>query len=79
VTEYKLDPLLWFNAREVYVLPPHFVVAKTPLSTESKEWIMNKTSGRFCITRNTEPHFTDEYVPAFENSAEAVMYELTWS
>lgn len=74
MTEYQIDPVVWFGKRELKFFPNHFVPTGTPLSEESRTWLYTKTFGRYCIQ-----HFSGKDYPAFENPAEAVLYELTWS
>lgn len=70
----------WFSERELKVVPSHFVLAKTKLTTESHYWIVNKLQGRYAIVSSTmELSYTNELYPAFEDPKEAVFYELAWS
>jgi hypothetical protein len=84
MTEYQIDPVTWFSERELKHTPKHFVVSKTPLTNESKIWILNKLKGRFSVAL-TEDNSNDFLVfhsmgnPAFEDPKEAIIYELTWS
>lgn len=68
----------WFTNRELSVNPKHFTQARTPLTPESKAWILEKLHGRFsrCIPTN----FIDAVgmCPTFEDPKEAVFYELTF-
>lgn len=84
---YKLDPLVWFDARRVEFEPKHFVRAKTNITEESKKWIEKTLTGRYYIPNG---HNFDTnvllygfnptpFVPSFEDPSEAVFYELTWS
>lgn len=66
----------WFMDRELDFVPSHFVVSKTPLTEDSKLWILEKLIGRFSIV-GTEGFF-GSLSPAFEDPKEAVFYELTW-
>ncbi len=84
MSEHEINPQLWFGTRELTHTPIHFTVAKTKLSPESKLWILNKLSGRFSsvqsVDDSTEFFITgDTTYPAFEDPAEAVLYELYWS
>lgn len=82
--ENEINPQVWFGSRELDFTPKHFVLAKTKLSIESKTWILNKLSGRFSLVQYTDDS-TDFFItgdscfPAFEDPAEAVLYELYWS
>lgn len=82
--EHEINPQVWFSNRELAFTPKHFVLTKTKLSSESKNWILNKLSGRFSLVQylddSTEFVLTgDIWFPAFEDPAEAVLYELYWS
>lgn len=83
----EIDPVVWFSEREVInQTPKHFVKVNTPISTESKSWILNNLKGRFAIVHSDL--FKDDTFdivvaslygyPAFEDPKEAVLYELTW-
>jgi hypothetical protein len=83
-----IDPITWYGQREVDFTPVHFTVTNTPLTMESKLWILQNLSGRFSVISK---HDTDNIlystmalqildgVPAFEDPKEATMYELKWS
>jgi hypothetical protein len=82
--DYQLDPITWFSERELTYTPKHFVVSKTPLTNESKIWILTKLKGRFSVTYVDDS--VDDFLvfysmgnPAFEDPKEAIFYELTWS
>jgi|LakMenEpi03Aug12_release.lakeMendotaPanAssembly.Ray.scaffolds.fasta_scaffold2530083_1 hypothetical protein len=83
MTEYEIDPIQWFSQRELTFKPIHFYLTKTPVTTESKKWIVNKLKGRYCFV--SVPGFGEDTLfdldscPAFEDQGEAVLYELTWS
>lgn len=72
-----------FGNRELTLTPQHFVVATTPLSTESRNWILESTVGRFSIIIKQDSAYEDTAFkrdfPAFEDPKEAILYELTWS
>ena len=84
----------WFTDRELDYCPKHFVKSTTPITKESKLWILERLTGRFylqsnymkvphmnlnaSVGRTIYPNITDE-VPYFEDPAEATLYELTWS
>lgn len=86
-----LDPQTYFSERELCFKPKHFTIAKTPITTESKNWIYDKLKGRFCLVEieliiassqeNLGYDFDSlmDMYPAFEDPAEATFYELTWS
>lgn len=79
-----LNLYTYFGNRELPFTPGHFVVASTPFTPESKNWVIESLTGRFSIVLGPDPAFEDfityerDY-PAFEDSKEAVFYELTWS
>ena len=72
--------------REVKNFPRHFVVTKTPITQESKQWILETLQGRFCIVSSLEVDESPKMmlgfpieIPAFEDPQEATFYELKWS
>jgi hypothetical protein len=83
MNEYEIDPLQWFSNRELPFKPCHFYITKTPVTSESKKWILNKLRGRYCFVGisgfEEDVLFDINTYPAFEDQAEAVLYELTWS
>ena len=81
--EFQLDPITWFSDRELHYTPKHFVVTSHPCTSESKQWVLDKLSGRFSVTypvvsSNIIKLVTPSCV-AFEDPQEAVFYELKWS
>ncbi len=71
----------WFSERELNFCPKHFVMASTPVTEESKQWILERLTGRFYLQihgANAYTYVKDE-IPYFEDPAEATLYELTWS
>jgi len=78
----ELNPIAWFGTRELSVVPRHFVKANTPRTDESYQWVLTKLNGRFCISNDmkTSGALLDlsQYF-YFEDSAEAMLYELRWS
>ena len=81
--EFQLDPITWFSERELTHTPKHFVVTSKPCTPESKQWVLDKLSGRFSITYPTISTSIIELITpsciAFEDTQEAVFYELKWS
>ena len=82
MTDYTVDPIIWFSNRHVEYPPPHFVMATTMLTEDSKQWVLNKLRGRFAVTTNTSDFFA--FVETlgsiyFEDPSEATLYELRWS
>ena len=72
----------WFTDRELNYIPKHFVMANTTLTTESREWVLEKLSGRFATVSHPFDYNTNNFPNvriAFENPKEAVFFELTWS
>ena len=82
--DYQLDPITWFSERELTYTPKHFVVTSQPCTDESKQWVLDTLSGRFCVTYPTSNNnnLIELLTPsciAFEDPQEAVFYELKWS
>lgn len=81
--EYQLDPITWFSDRELHYTPKHFIVTSHPCTVESKQWVLDKLSGRFSVTYPTISTSIIELITpsciAFEDPQEAVFYELRWS
>ena len=84
MSDYQVNVYTWHMEREVKNFPRHFVVTKTPITQESKQWILESLTGRFCIVSSLEIEdkmllgFPVE-IPAFEDPKEATFYELKWS
>lgn len=68
----------WFSDRELPFTPEHFVRTTTPITEESKAWILEKLIGRFSFEGSTLSFLSAGLMPAFEDPKEAVFYELTW-
>ena len=85
MTDYAIDPYIWFGSRQLDYHPKHFVLSNTSLTMESKQWVLDNIKGRFCIVHTTRsPHsvFLIDYTLgniAFENPKDAMFYELKWS
>jgi len=89
VSKISLNVCTWQMERELNYLPSHFVVSKTPITHESKQWILESLNGRFCVVSSNEiEYFTSSLnlnmlmptiYPAFEDPQEAVFYELKFS
>ena len=81
--DYKLNPITWFSERELTYTPKHFVVTSYPCTSESKQWVLDKLSGRFSVTYPIVSSSILELMSpsciAFEDPQEAVFYELKWS
>lgn len=81
MTEYKIDPCIWFGKRQVDFCPKHFISASTPLTMDSKQWVLDNLKGRFCIIQTSQLFLVEYYLGniAFENPTDATFYELKWS
>lgn len=81
MTEYDIDPYIWFATREVDFLPKHFILSTTPLTMDSKQWVLDKLKGRFCVVQTNSLFLVEYYLGniAFEDPSEATFYELKWS
>jgi hypothetical protein len=83
VIDYKLDPITWFTDRELSYTPKHFTVTSHPCTSESKQWVLDKLSGRFSVTYPIVSNNILELISpsciAFEDPQEAIFYELKWS
>ena len=81
--DYKLDPITWFTDRELSYTPKHFIVTSHPCTSESKQWVLDKLSGRFSVTYPIVSNNILELISpsciAFEDPQEAIFYELKWS
>ena len=81
--EFQLDPITWFSDRELSYTPKHFIVTSHPCTIESKQWVLDKLSGRFSVTYPTISTSIIELITpsciAFEDPQEATFYELKWS
>lgn len=79
--KYEINLFTWFQRRELDFCPKHFVTTKTPITPESKIWIEEKLTGRYSyiLFEHQLGLDFDQAYPAFEDSKEAVLYELTWS
>jgi len=88
-----VNPIIWFANREVSLVPKHFVKCSTPVNETSKQWILNKTQGRYAFSDvQSDLGSADDDLTAifllynepkqlvhFENSEDALMYNLLWS
>jgi hypothetical protein len=91
MNDLNIDPFFWFSERQLEIAPPHFTLAKTPLTEKSKLWVINNLKGRYSIVYPTADPFTNGIAilvhtidslygsVAFEDPKEAILYELTWS
>lgn len=79
MTEHIIDIVAWHTERCMSFKPIHFILASTPITTDSQLWIYNKLKGRFCLVSSKNDDWNLSFVPAFEDPQEAILYELTWS
>ena len=82
MTDYEIDPVVWFAERQLDYPPVHFVTVHTPLTEESRQWVLNKLHGRFAVTMDTTDFlFNLESLGciSFEDPKEATLFELKWS
>jgi hypothetical protein len=80
--EYKVDPIVWFAERQLDYPPVHFVTSTTPLTEESKQWVLNKLRGRFSIIEAYDFLLITNGsmgTISFEDPKEAMLFELKWS
>jgi hypothetical protein len=79
--DYEIDPYIWFGKREVAFYPKHFVLSNTPLTMNSKQWVLDNIKGRFCIVAVSQIFLVEYNLGniAFENPKDAMFYELKWS
>jgi hypothetical protein len=73
------EVLQWHVTRELNYKPKHFTVTNTPITKESLLWIAHKLVGRYHLMTDLSSDSTLVKKPAFEDHAEAMLYELTWS
>lgn len=85
MTDITINVDTWNKQRELPFCPKHFVTTNTPLTEQSKLWVLEKLHGRYHITgkrRNLfsqQSIFDDDVFISFEDPQEATFYELTWS
>lgn len=80
----NINPQLWYSDRELDYVPPHFTKCNAPITNESLIWIHTRLSGRFVIVVNPRSNMhtfvlENTKIVYFEDSAEAMLYELRWS
>jgi len=73
------EALQWHLDRELLYKPKHFVVASTPVTKDSLIWIAHNLVGRYHLITDMGNDHSLVRKPAFEDPAEAMLYELTWS
>jgi hypothetical protein len=84
--EYSIDPVIWFAERQLTFPLKHFTPTHSPVTVESREWILNHVHGRFSIASSASlgipnPNWDIDYYEYafFEDSQDALFYELKWS
>jgi hypothetical protein len=84
----KFDPSLWFTNRIVKFIPKHFVKTNAPITSQSTYWVESKLCGRYAIGKSMVAMAAHPYGEMlqhlvlsfyFEDSKEAMLYELMWS
>jgi len=75
---HKINLYTWYQQRQLDYCPIHFVATNTPLTSESKMWVLERLQGRFFLPQILSLQ-SNEAPPYFEDPEEAVLYELTWS
>jgi hypothetical protein len=76
-----INPIIWFAERELDFVPRHFIKCPTPLNFQSKQWVQNKTNGRYAFVPLDRSGMltTIELCVCFEDQKDATMYELLWA
>ena len=82
--DYQLDPITWFSERELSYTPKHFVITKHEFTNESKQWVLDKLSGRFSVApyNNDDDSFLLMFSTghlAFEDPQDALFFKLKYS
>lgn len=80
----KFNPINWYSKRELgaeQFVPKHFIKCNTEVTPESRLWIIANLTGRYAIVsqRGDYYSFRTLYIVYFEDSKEAMLYELLWS
>jgi len=89
-----VNPVVWFADREVSSVPKHFIRCASPVTEDALRWIINKSMGRYSFSTNIDEGEIDnddeniinwllygepKKFVHFENSEDAIMYNLLWS
>lgn len=76
-----INPLIWFMERELNFVPRHFIKCPTPVNSENKQWIQNKSNGRFAFAPldQSDRLVTNNVCVFFEDEKDAMLYELLWA
>lgn len=80
----EINPYVWYGTRQLAEVPPHFVRASTPATHDSLFWVKAKLVGRYSvytvpITASNKLDEPGKSFIYFEDSSEAMIYELRWS
>ena len=80
----ELSPFAWFGTRRLDVVPRHFIKCPTPSTTESEQWVIINLKGRYVLSNNMRSLSAAFEVDSssyfyFEDSKDAMLYELRWS
>lgn len=82
MNDYDINPIIWFAERELEYPPAHFIPVATPVTEQSKQWVLDNLTGRFSITTEIGDDIFDlESLGriSFESPKDAVIFELKWS
>ena len=84
MTIKELNPVTWFGTRRLDVVPRHFVKCPTPMTPESEQWVIVNLQGRYVLSNTLRTLHAAFAVDSssyfyFEDSKEAMLYELRWS
>lgn len=83
----EINVKVWFSNRKMAMPPRHFIKCATPITAQSYAWILNTLTGRFSLGNYADHEGSNDILsiidfkqyPYFEDSGEAMMYELRWA
>lgn len=75
----NINLMTWYADRQVNHLPKHFIKTTTPVTDKNLYWILENLTGRFYISNEQLDSIWEDSYAYFEDSKEAVLFELTWS
>lgn len=79
----EINPYVWFGARQLDIVPPHFFKSMTPVHSDSYFWVRSKLTGRFAVHTSDittlEVLFDLRPYIFFEDPKEMMLYELRWA
>ena len=77
----EINLQIWYSARAIEFVPPHFIRAETNLTEDSLFWVRSRLQGRYSIQLAYDNNvlFTERTCVYFEDSAEAMLFELRWA